>query len=476
MRLEELLEGVSFTGTQTDRTVNEVTCDSRQAGENVLFACLKGEHFDGHDFAQKAAQKGSVVLVQKDMGIPGQILVPDSRYAYAKICANYYGNPANSLTFIGITGTNGKTTVTHIVKNCLKSLKCRVGLIGTIQNEIGDTIRPATKTTPDPLEYQQLLCSMRESGCKYVVMEVSSHALEQKRLGDTSFRIGAFTNLTQDHLDYHGDMESYYQAKKLLFEHCEQAIVCVDDPYGKRLASEISCTTFSAGQEKADVVAQDIEMGVDGVSFTVSYQGEKRRISFGVPGLFSVHNALTALLICLHLHIPFAEAAQAIADCPPVKGRSERIPTGRDFTILCDYAHTPDGLKNILESVRGYKKGRLVALFGCGGDRDREKRPFMGEMAAKYADFLIITSDNPRTENPDAIIDDIIRGVEKYETPYQRITNRKEAIRFAITHAQPDDIIVLAGKGHEDYQVLADGKIHFDEREVVAEILKDTEE
>lgn len=471
MKLEELLKGISYTGTGTERTVNEITCDSRMAGENVLFACLEGEHFDGHDFAKEASDKGSVVLVQKDLGIPGQILVKDSRYAYAKICANYYGNPADSLKFIGITGTNGKTTVTHIVKNCLKSLGYKVGLIGTIQNEIGDMVYPASKTTPDPWEYQRLLCQMRESKCDYVVMEVSSHALEQERLADTQFLVGAFTNLTQDHLDYHGNMENYYQAKKKLFCHCDKAIVCVDDEYGKRLASEIPCVTFSAGEEKADYIAKDIEMNVDGVSFTTGYESEEKRIHFGVPGLFSVHNALTGLLVCLELNIPFEKAAQAINSCPPVKGRSERIPTGRDFTILCDYAHTPDGLKNILESVNGYKEGRLVALFGCGGDRDKEKRPLMGEMAAKYADFLIITSDNPRTEDPDAIINEIEQGVKKHDTPYKKITNRKEAIEFAIKNAQPKDIIVLAGKGHEDYQVLKDGKIHFDEREVVAEIL-----
>ena len=474
-KLSALFEGITIDGTLPEGDVTDVTCDSRRVSAGSLFVCIAGEQTDGHLFAKDALEKGAIAVVcERDLSLKGQILVHDTHYAYAKLCANFCCNPAKTLTFIGVTGTNGKTTVTKLVKVMLTQAGKKVGLIGTIQNEIGDTIIPATKTTPDPMEYQTLLLKMKDAGCDYIVMEVSSHALEQRRLGDTFFTVGAFTNLTQDHLDYHKTMERYYRAKEKMFSACKKAIVCIDDSYGKRLAQTAPCeiVTCSALQQSADAVAEEIQMDVMGVSFLLKFGEEQEKISYCTPGLFSVHNAMTAILICRELGYSLQDAADFLRHCSPVKGRSERIETGRDFTVICDYAHSPDGLKNILESIRRYKKGRLVTVFGCGGDRDRSKRPLMGEAAAAGSDFLIVTSDNPRTEDPDTIINDIMVGIQRYSTPYQKITNRKEAIFYAIEHAQTNDVILLAGKGHEDYQVLGTRKIHFDEREIVSEALQ----
>ncbi len=474
MNLKEALSGISHQGDVPDVSVRGVTCDSKSAGAGMVFVCIKGVRADGHDFAKKAMQSGcAAVVAERDLGLKGQVLVANSHEAYAKMCANFAGNPAGKLHFIGVTGTNGKTTVTSLIKQILTQLGFRVGLIGTIQNEIGHKVLPTDKTTPDPAQYQALLQQMAEENCDYVVMEVSSHALDQCRLADTHFDVAAFTNLTQDHLDYHGTMEQYYLAKRKLFDRCDQAVVCVDDSYGARLAGEIPCkvTTFCGDGGEADFSALDVKTDVTGVRFTLSGKGVCEQLSYETPGMFSVHNAMTAVLCCFCLSLPLPEVAHALSLCAPVKGRSERIPTGRDFTVICDYAHSPDGLKNILDSIKSYKTGRVVTLFGCGGDRDRAKRPLMGEVAAKYSDFLIVTSDNPRTEDPDGIIDEILTGVQAHNTPYVRITDRRQAIDYAISYAQPNDIILLAGKGHEDYQVLGTKKVHLDEREVVKEAL-----
>lgn len=475
MKLSELLKDIEYTGTYVDCDIADVSCDSRKLTPNSVFACIKGVQSDGHDFAQAALAKGvPCILCERDLGLSNQLLVQDTHFAFAKMCANFYGNPAKKLKLVGVTGTNGKTTVTSIIKRVLAGLGCKVGLIGTIQNEIGDLVIPTTKTTPDAGEFQKILSDMVEAGCEYVIIEVSSHALDQCRLADSHFEVAAFTNLTQDHLDYHKDMEDYFQAKAKLFDMCDKGVICIDDSYGRRLALEAHCSlrTFSAEDASASCFARNIEMDITGVRFEMVTGAVTSRMQFGTPGLFSVRNALCAALVCLDLGISLDSVVGGINACGHVKGRSEIIPTGRDFTVLCDYAHTPDGLVNILSSINEYKgKGRAVAVFGCGGDRDRKKRPIMGEVVAHNADLLIVTSDNPRTEDPDAIIDEIVAGIEPTGTPFIRITNRREAIHYAVQHAQPGDIILLAGKGHEDYQVLGTQKVHFDEREVVAEAL-----
>lgn len=474
MKLVKLLEGIEYSGVVIDSEISFLTCDSRQVKEGCVFACLKGVNCDGHDYAFKASQFGaSAVLVEKDMGVANQIIVDNTHAAYAKMCANFYGNPAKKLKFIGVTGTNGKTTVTNILKNVLSMENKKVGLIGTIQNEIGDIIVKTDKTTPNHLEYQKLLKDMVDGGCEYVVMEVSSHALEQHRIADTKFEIGVFTNLSQDHLDYHETMENYYLAKKKLFDVSKIAVICVDDEYGKRLAHEVSCSTitFSASGFVSDYIASDISINANGVKYKLIGENNSEHICFSTPGMFSVHNSMAAAIVGILLGFDVKRVADDIANCKPVKGRSENIPTNRDFYVICDYAHSPDGLKNILDSINSYSKGRVVTLFGCGGDRDRTKRPIMGEVAAKNSDFLIVTSDNPRTEDPDSIIEDIIVGVEKEEKPYVKITDRREAIKYALENAQKNDIILLAGKGHEDYQIIGKKKINMDERTIVKEIL-----
>lgn len=479
MKLSELLEEIEYTGEIQECEIADVSSDSRALTPQSVFVCIKGLHSDGHDFARAALDKEVPCIVcERDLGLRNQIIVKDTHFAYAKLCANFCGNPARRLKLVGVTGTNGKTTVTSIIKRVLTGVGCKVGLIGTIQNEIGDKVIPTSKTTPDAGDFQKILSEMAEAGCEYVVIEVSSHALDQCRLADSWFQVAAFTNLTQDHLDYHKDMEEYYQAKAKLFARCDKAVVCIDDSYGRRLAKEARCDlrTFSAEDSSANCYAQKIDMDITGVRFDMVTGAVTSRMQFGTPGMFSVRNALCAALICLDLGISLDKVVSGISACGHVKGRSEVIPTGRDFTVICDYAHTPDGLANILSSVNEYKgRGRAVALFGCGGDRDRKKRPIMGEVVAKNADLLIVTSDNPRTEDPDAIIDEIVAGIEPTGTPYIRITNRREAIHYAVRHAQPGDIILLAGKGHEDYQVLGTDKVHFDEREVVAEALAELE-
>lgn len=476
MKLVKLLDGVEYSGVVMDSEISFLTCDSRQVKEGCLFACLKGVNCDGHDYAFQASKFGaSAILVEKDMGVANQIIVDNTHAAYAKVCANFYNNPAKKLKFIGVTGTNGKTTVTNIVKNILSMENKKVGLIGTIQNEIGDIIIKTDKTTPNHLEYQKLLKDMVDGGCEYVVMEVSSHALEQHRIADTQFEIAVFTNLSQDHLDYHETMENYYLAKKKLFDVSKTAVICVDDEYGKRLAKEVDCSiiTFSADGCIANYSASDISINASGVKYKLTGESNCENICFSTPGMFSVHNSMAATIVGFLLDFSTKDVANDIANCKPVKGRSENIPTNRDFYVICDYAHSPDGLKNILDSINNYRKGRVVTLFGCGGDRDKTKRPIMGEVAAKNSDFLIVTSDNPRTEDPDSIIEDVIVGVEKEKKPYVKITDRKEAIKYALENAKKDDIILLAGKGHEDYQIIGKKKIHMDERNIVEEILND---
>ena len=474
MMLYNLLEGVKWTGTVENCEISDVCSDSRKLTPGCAFVCIKGLNFDGHDHAAAALQNGAAVVVcEHDLGLSNQIVVENSRLAYSIMCGNLFGNPASRMRMIGVTGTNGKTTVTTLIKNILSSLGLKVGLVGTIQNEIIDEVHPAHKTTPDAYELHQLFAEMEKKGCEFVVMEVSSHALAQYRLGAVNFEIAVFTNLTQDHLDYHKDMEDYFAAKRKLFDMTRTAVINIDDDYGQRLALMVPCevVTCSTKHKNADFYASDIKCLPTGVEFHLDYNNITSKITFGMPGFFSVENALSAAAACLRAGISLEKVVQGLNANHGVKGRSEIIPTGRDFTVICDYAHSPDGLKNILPSVREYTKGRLITLFGCGGDRDVTKRPIMGEIAAENSDFLIVTSDNPRTEDPVKIIKDILPGVKKHSTEYVVIPDRREAIFYAVSHAKPGDVIVLAGKGHEDYQVLNGKTIHFDEREVVAEAL-----
>lgn len=474
MKLSELLRGIPHQTALPDCEVSDVCSDSRKITPGCVFVCIKGENFDGHSHAAEAVQAGAAAVVcEQPVGLSCEIAVENTRLVYAKMCAALCGHPEQRMTFVGVTGTNGKTTTTNLIKSILTREGHKVGLIGTIRNEIGDEVVHAHRTTPDAYELYNLFARMADSGCDTVVMEVSSHALHQYRLGEVPFEIGVFTNLTQDHLDYHKTMEAYFEAKKMLFQMTKKSIVNFDDPYGQRLIGELSCPSFRFSAKEPDVeyYAAAPRYSASSVHYTLRRSGGEYPVDFKMPGSFSVLNSLAAAAVCIELGVSPEKAAFHLCEIEGVKGRSEVIPTGKDFTIVCDYAHSPDGLDNILPTLKQNAGGRLVTLFGCGGDRDRTKRPLMGESAARFSDFVIVTSDNPRTEDPGKIIDDILPGVRKYETPYVVIPDRREAIYYAVSHAQKDDLIVLAGKGHEDYQVIGEEEIHFDEREIVAEAI-----
>ena len=474
MKLNELLENNAVTSIG-DTEITSVTDNTGRVTEGSLFFCVKGGNFDGHTAAADMLERGAAAVVcDHDLGLgEKQIITDDTRVLYGKVCAAWFGHPERKIKMIGVTGTNGKTTITNVIKHILMSTGHKTGLIGTIRNEIGDEVLETSNTTPMTFEFMELLDKMVKAGCEYVVMEVSSFGLVQNRIGSSWFGIALFTNLTQDHLDYHKNMENYYQAKKKLFDICDSAICNIDDDYGRRLFGEISCDklTFST-RESASFYADGIKIKPTGSSFWFCNEGKSHFVKAKIPGLFNVSNLTAAMAACLKAGVPLDKIIAAVENYPGVKGRCEVIPTGRDFTVICDYAHTPDAIENVLRSVKEYTSGRLICLFGCGGDRDSTKRPLMAQAAAKYADKLIVTSDNPRTEDPEAIIKDILTGLTDTEVPYDVVTDRREAIYHALKIAEKGDIIVLAGKGHEDYQIIGEKKNHFDEREVVAEGLK----
>ena len=476
MKLYELLKGTGIANPyiKEDTEISSITCDSRRVEPGCLFVCIAGTAMDGHQFAPQAEQDGAAaVVVQRDMGLRTQLMADNTRMAWAQICANWFGHPASRLKMVGVTGTNGKTTTTTLIKSMLEHQGYKVGLIGTIHNLIGDRRLPARHTTPDPYDLQSLLALMVVEGCDYCVMEVSSHALDQRRVAGCEYEVGVFTNLTQDHLDYHGTMENYMLAKKELFSLSRAAIVNMDDSWAPAMSAELPCplTTYSAHSDSADYVARNIRYRADGVDFELVGVGQIGRVNMQIPGEFSVYNGLCAATVCLQLGLPFDKVVEALSAASGVKGRAEVVPTGRDFTVVIDYAHTPDGLDNICRTLKQCCTGRLVTLFGCGGDRDKTKRPLMGAVAAELSDYLVVTSDNPRSEDPAAIIEDILVGVRDKDTPYTVIENRVEAIRWVIDNARSGDTILLAGKGHETYQILKEETIHLDEREVVAEAL-----
>ncbi len=473
MKLSQILNGINVKADFNDVEILDVTQDSRLVKEGSLFVCVKGNTFDGHSVAEEMLKKGAAaVVVEKDLNLENQVLVSDTRSIFSLICANFFGNPADSLKLIGLTGTNGKTTTTFLIKQILENTGKKVGLIGTVQNMVGDEIYPAKYTTPDPYELQKLFRLMVDANCEYCVMEVSSQALAQGRVNGLHFLVGAFTNLTQDHLDYHKTWENYFNSKRILFENCDYAVTNIDDQYGLKIVEGLPCKTITYAIDKnsADYCAKNVTFKANGVDYQL-VSDNIGRVNCPIPGRFSVYNSLCAATVALTLGIDFNKVLFAISKSTGVKGRIEVVPTDTDYTVIIDYAHSPNGLENIISSIREIAKGRVVTLFGCGGDRDKTKRPIMGKIAAELSDFCIVTSDNPRSENPSEIIKDILVGMEGVSTPYVVVENRKDAIRWALEHGEKDDIILLAGKGHETYQILPSGTIHFDEREVVAEIL-----
>ena len=502
MRLKELLRGLTVLEATADleTDISHVSYDSRQTRPGDLFVAMPGFAVDGHDFIGKAMEAGAAAVLCEKIprggiagggsniprgGIAGGgsniprggipcVRVADSRRALAVVGANFYGHPADDMTMVAVTGTNGKTTTTYLLKAILEqALGAKVGLIGTNQNMIGQEVLPTERTTPESFELQGLLAKMRDGGCTHVVMEASSHALYLDRVYGIHYAVGIFTNLTQDHLDFHKTMEAYCDAKSILFRNCDTGVVNGDDPWTGRLMEHASCKVLTYSEKAdSDLRAEDISLGADHVAFTAVTKDEKVPIRVNIPGGFMVYNTLDVLGAALALGISLEKSAEILATVPHVKGRVEVVPTpGKDYTILIDYAHSPDGMENVLSSVKGFAKGRTVALFGCGGDRDKTKRPKMGKTAADLADFAIVTTDNPRTEVPADIIADILPGFEGSATPYVVVEDRVEAIHWAMDHARPGDVIVLCGKGHETYQEVNHVKHHMDEREIVADHL-----
>ena len=478
MKLCELLKDIRVLECTADLEINveAVAYDSRKVTPGALFVAVSGFASDGNRFIPMAMEKGAAVVVtaKKPDGDVPYVLVENDRLALALIGCNFYGHPAKSMTLIGVTGTNGKTSTTLILKQVLEAITgCKAGLIGTMENRIGDEVIPTERTTPESFELQGLFARMRDAGCKYAIMEVSSHAIALHRVGGVHFDVAAFTNLTEDHLDFHKTMEDYCDSKAELFARCDAAVLNKDDAWFERMGRKAACpvvTTSAKGE--ACVRSENVELLADGIQFTAVCEGEKFLVVLPIPGRFTVYNTLSVLGIVKALGLDLKAAAAALKTVEGVKGRIEVVPTpGTDYTVLIDYAHTPDGLENVLRSVRDFCKGRLICVFGCGGDRDPIKRPIMGRIGVELSDIAVITSDNPRTEDPAAIIRDIVAGVDSSMGTYKIIENRVKAIEYAMDIGKKDDIIILAGKGHETYQEICGVKHHLDEREVVAAYL-----
>ncbi len=478
MKLKELLSGIRVVETNADLECNveTVVYDSRKVTPGSLFVAVTGFAADGNRFIPMAMEKGAAAVVtakRPNQNIP-YILVESDRQALAQLGCNYFGHPAKAMTMIGVTGTNGKTSSTLLLKQILEATTGKkVGLIGTMENRIGDLVIPTERTTPESFELQGLFGQMRDAGCRYMVMEVSSHAIALDRVYGFDFDVAAFTNLTEDHLDFHKTMESYCDTKAELFHRCKKAVLNRDDPWFDRVIAGATCdilTTSVKNQGKLN--AKNLRLHSDGVLFDAELGGKTVPVRLGIPGKFTVYNALTALGLAVQLGVSLEAAAAALEKAEGVKGRVEVVPTpGKPYTVLIDYAHTPDGLENVLTSVKDFCKGRLIAVFGCGGDRDPIKRPIMGKIGVSYADFAVITSDNPRTEDPHKIIADIVKGVDEANENYIVEPDRRKAIHYAMDKAEKDDIIVLAGKGHETYQEICGVKYPMDEREIVASYL-----
>ena len=488
MRCEELLEGLSYECIRgnKDREITEVVYDSRKISEGCLFICICGYNVDGHSFAGEAAEKkAAAIVVSKNVQLPADsditvIKVEDTRYAMAFIAAAYFGHPADRLKVIGITGTKGKTTTTYLIKSILERAGYKVGLVGTIETIIGDKHIPAHNTTPESFLLQKYFKEMEEAGCEIVVMEVASQGLKLHRTQGFTFEIGIFTNLEPDHIgpNEHADFEEYQACKGLLFRQCRLGIVNKDDAHVKAVLKGHTCRIETYGfDHAADLYADDLKLihkpGELGIDFKVkAADGESFEVEVPAPGRFSVYNALTAIAVCRHFKVEIPQIQKALLGAH-VKGRIEMVPVSDQFTLLIDYAHNAMRLKSLLTTLREYEPTRLVCLFGCGGNRSKIRRFEMGEVSGNYADLTIITSDNPRFEKPQDIIDDIKTGIGKTNGSYIEICDRKEAISYAIDHGQPGDIIVLAGKGHEDYQEIEGVKYPMDERVLIADILKE---
>ncbi len=488
MTLATLLQALEGQVTILDRhgnfdvAVNAITDDSRAVSTDSLFVAVKGERVDGHEFIPVAMKEGMVALVSqqpvREVSLPF-VRVDDSRKALGLLGSRFYGDPSSHTRMIGVTGTNGKTTTTYVCKALLEALGHPVGLIGTVVYQIGERAMPATHTTPGSLELQQLLATMVAGGCTSAVMEVSSHALAQDRTSGCEYDVAVFSNLTQDHLDFHKTMEEYFQAKLKLFTGLKsgakankRAIVNIDDPYGNRIVEgcPVPVWTFSL-KTRADLRAEAVRLSLQGTTFTAATPVGSFPIESHLVGEYNVYNLLAAIGVALHEGATPTQIRETVARISNVPGRFERVIAGQPFTVAIDYAHTEDALVRLLTAAQALKTGRIITVFGCGGDRDRGKRPKMGEAAVRYSDVVILTSDNPRTEDPISILEQVEVGMtealrQRPHVQYRKVPDRREAIEEAVREAHSGDIVLIAGKGHEDYQIIGTRKVHFDDREV----------
>ncbi|HEX9917435.1 MAG TPA: UDP-N-acetylmuramoyl-L-alanyl-D-glutamate--2,6-diaminopimelate ligase [candidate division Zixibacteria bacterium] len=480
--LRKLIESMNTKKTygDTDFDINKIEYNSTKIKPGDLFVAIKGFQTDGHNFINDAIKNGAICVVgekDQDHNIRAEILVKDSRMVLAFLSDKFYDSPSRKLKVIGITGTNGKTTVSYLLKSILETKERKIGLIGTIAHYIGDQQVPALNTTPESLDLQRMFYQMLEQGIKYVVMEVSSHSLALKRVEKVDFDVAVFTNLTQDHLDFHHDMESYKKTKGKLFEMLvkpeDRAVINLDDPNWKYFSKKTKApkVTYSLRNKEADVFVEKMNHDLKGLEIRSSTPLGEFEVRLNFIGEQNVYNALAAIASSVALGFELENIRSGLEKARVVSGRLEKINLGQPFDILIDYAHTPDALERVLITAKELTSGKLIALFGCGGDRDKTKRPIMGKLATRIADYVIVTSDNPRTENPSSIIDDIFKGINS-KNDIKRIEDRKEAIKQAIDLAKPRDILVIAGKGHEDYQIIGTKRFHFSDKEAVEEILK----
>jgi UDP-N-acetylmuramoyl-L-alanyl-D-glutamate--2,6-diaminopimelate ligase len=469
-----------------DRRIRGIAYDSRRVQPGFLFVAIKGFKTNGHLYVADAVERGAgAVAVQEDVPVPAgaaRVQVADTRKFLALAAARYYDYPARKMKMVGVTGTNGKTTTTNLINAIYREHGLKPGLIGTIENRIGDRVLPVEHTTPESADLQRLLAEMAGEGVRAVVMEVSSHALVLHRVQECEFDTAVFTNITQDHLDFHGDMQEYLRAKGLLFaglgreahkQGPKHAIINSDDPAAEEIIKACRVPVITYGlRPPAGLLAQNVRVTARGVSFDVTVNGENLSLHLRLTGKFNVYNALAAVAAGVADNIPPATIKKALEGVPGVPGRFELVDRGQDFAVVVDYAHTPDGLENVLTTAREITAGRLITVFGCGGDRDRAKRPLMGAIAARMSDLAVVTSDNPRTEDPQQIIKDILAGVRQVGgANYTVIPDRRAAIRQAIREAGPGDVVVIAGKGHETYQITGNRRLHFDDREEAAKTL-----
>ncbi len=484
MKLSTVLEGLEYkllAGSQ-DQEVLGICFDSRKSKPGDLFICIPGLKSDGHDFAQQAIDRGAVaVLVERVLDVTpnvSMIKLADNRTAMPVVASNFYKKPSHHIKLIGVTGTNGKTTTTHLIKSILDEWGCKVGIMGTLYSRIGDYEKILSNTTPESSDIEEFLSIVSQQQGHYAVMEVSSHALDMGRVDQLCFHSAVFTNLTQDHLDYHVTMDNYRKAKLKLFQMLDAAqgqfgVINADDSSAADYIQEASNHITYGINTDADVKAADIRFSLKGSQFKVINDDLQFDIDMKLIGRFSIYNALAAIAFALKEGIEPDVIKRALSKVTGIAGRFEQVDCGQDFTVIVDYAHTPDGLENILKTGQEILENRLITVFGCGGDRDKTKRPLMGKIAAQYSNFCIVTSDNPRSEDPEAIIDDIIPGLQEVENShYDKIIDRREAIHQAICLAKKGDLVIIAGKGHETYQLVKDQVLDFDDRLVAAEFLK----